>query len=103
MVLAGELSLEAHLAAYDERFANRMDFAYRLHGLTREEIGKYLDGWTIEDGVMDVLISRARNSKNGCFRLFDRTMNNIIRIMMEKNQTVISEKIINEASAMMLL
>ena len=103
MVLAGELSLEAHLAAYDERFANRMDFAYRLHGLTREEIGKYLDGWTIEDGVMDVLISRARNSKNGCFRLFDRTMNNIIRIMMEKNQTLISEKIINEASAMMLL
>ena len=103
MVLAGELSLEAHLAAYDERFANRMDFAYRLHGLTKEEIGKYLDGWTIEDGAMDVLVSRARNSKNGCFRLFDRTMNNIIRIMREKGQTVVTEKVIGEASAMMML
>lgn len=103
MVLAGELSLEAHLAAYDERFANRMDFAYRLHGLTKEEIGRYLDGWTIEDAAMDVLIGRARNSKSGCFRLFDRTMNNIIRIMKEKNQAVITEKIITEASAMMML
>ena len=34
MVLAGELSLEAHLAArMMNGFANRMDFAYRLHGL----------------------------------------------------------------------
>ena len=103
MVLAGELSLEAHLAAYDERFANRMDFAYRLHGLTKEEIERYLDGWTIEDAAMDVLIGRARNNKSGCFRLFDRTMNNIIRIMTEKNLTVITEKVIGEASAMMLL
>lgn len=103
MVLAGELSLEAHLAAYDERFANRMDFAYRLHGLTKEEISRYLDGWTIEDEAMEVLMGRARNSKNGCFRLFDRTMNNIIRIMVEKGQTTITEKIIREASAMMLL
>ena len=103
MVLAGELSLEAHLAAYDERFANRMDFAYRLHGLTKEEIGHYLEGWTVEDAAMDVLVGRARNSKNGCFRLFDRTMNNIIRIMREKDQMVVTEKIISEASAMMML
>lgn len=103
IVLAGELSLEAHLVAYNERFAKRMDFAYRLHGLTKEEIGRYLDGWAIEDAAMDVLIGRARNSKSGCFRLFDRTMNNIIRIMTEKNLTVITEKIIGEASAMMLL
>ena len=103
MVLAGELSLEAHLAAYDERFANRMDFAYRLHGLTKEEIGRYLNGWTIDDEAMGVLVGRARSSKNGCFRLFDRTMNNVIRIMREKNQTVVTEKIIGEASAMMML
>ena len=103
MVLAGELSLEAHLAAYDERFANRMDFAYRLHGLTKEEIRQYLYGWTIEEAAMEVLIDRAKNSKNGCFRLFDRTMNNIIRIMQEKNKTVVTEKIIGEASAMMML
>lgn len=103
MVLAGELSLEAHLATYDERFANRMDFAYRLHGLTKEEIKRYLDGWTIEEAAIEVLIDRAKNSKNGCFRLFDRTMNNIIRIMQERNKTVITEKVIGEASAMMML
>ena len=103
MVLSGELSLEAHMAAYDERFANRMDFAYRLQGLTKAEIERYLDGWAIEDEAAAVLIGRARNSKNGCFRLFDRTMNNVIRIMREKNQTVITEKIIGEASAMMML
>lgn len=103
MVLAGELSLEAHLAAYDERFANRMDFAYRLHGLRKEEVERYLDSWSVEEGAMEVLASRARNSKNGCFRLFDRTMNNVIRIMNEKGQYTITEKAINEASAMMLL
>ncbi len=43
MVLAGELSLESHLAAYDERFANRMDFAYRLHGLGKSR-GRALPG-----------------------------------------------------------
>ncbi|ENZ04829.1 hypothetical protein HMPREF1090_05854, partial [[Clostridium] clostridioforme 90A8] len=38
-----------------------------------------------------------------CFRLFDRTMNNVIRLMREREQTTITETIINEASAMMLL
>ena len=52
---------------------------------------------------MEVLTSRARNSKNGGFRLFDRTMNNVIRLMREREQTTITETIINEASAMMLL
>ena len=103
MVLAGELSLEAHLAAYDERFANRMDFAYRLHGLGKAEVERYLEDWSVEERAMEVLTSRARNSKNGCFRLFDRTMNNIIRLMREREQTTITETIINEASAMMLL
>ena len=103
MVLAGELSLEAHLAAYDERFANRMDFAYRLHGLGKAEVERYLEDWSVEERAMEVLTSRARNSKNGCFRLFDRTMNNVIRLMREREQTTITETIINEASAMMLL
>ena len=101
--LAGELSLEAHLAAYDERFANRMDFAYRLHGLGKAEVERYLEDWSVEERAMEVLTSRARNSKNGCFRLFDRTMNNVIRLMREREQTTITETIINEASAMMLL
>ena len=96
-------SLEAHLAAYDERFANRMDFAYRLHGLGKAEVDRYLEDWSMEERAMEVLTSRARNSKNGCFRLFDRTMNNVIRLMREREQTTITETIINEASAMMLL
>ena len=58
---------------------------------------------SVEERAMEVLTSRARNSKNGCFRLFDRTMNNIIRLMREREQTTITETIINEASAMMLL
>lgn len=103
LVLAGELSLESYLVAYDDRFAKRMDFAYRFHGLTEEEIRRYLNGWAIEDKAMDILIGRAMNSKNGCFRLFDRTLNNIIRIMKEKDQAVVTEKIIGEASAMMML
>lgn len=103
LVLAGQPSLEVFLKAYDDQFANRMDFGYRLHGLSKKEIEQYLEGWSIEDGAMDVLIGRAMNSKNGCFRLFDRTMNNIIRVMQDRKQTVISTKIIDEASAMMML
>lgn len=42
MVLAGELSLEAHLAAYDERFANRMDL--RTGSMAWENRGRALPG-----------------------------------------------------------
>lgn len=103
IVMAGEPILEAHLKAYDERFANRMDFYYKLHGLTKDEVKNYLDGCQIEEQVVNILVDRAKNSQNGCFRLFDRTMNNAMRVMKETGKTVIDTNILNEASAMMML
>lgn len=78
LVLAGEPILESLLKTYDARFANRMDFYYKLRGLSVEEVRDYLEGYDIEDGAMEEFISRARNTQTGCFRLLDRTLNNVM-------------------------
>lgn len=103
IVLAGEPILKSCMENYDERFANRMDFYYRLTGLSMKEIEEYLEGYEIDKEAMTELILRANNKQNGCFRLLDRTLNNILRILKASGKTKITMKVINEASDMMLL
>lgn len=103
IVIAGEPALESYLKGYDERFAKRMDFYYKLHGLTRDEIQQYLKGFDVDEEAVNVLAARGTNSQNGCFRLFDRTLNNVLRILQAKKMTRINMKVINEASSMMML
>ena len=43
------------------------------------------------------------NRRYGCFRLLDRTLNNVLRIMRDGGQTSITAEMIGQASAMMLL
>ncbi len=103
MVIAGEPKLEAQIKSYLTRFANRVDFYASLKGLTSGEVEKYLSGYNIEQDAMSELTSRACNHQTGCFRLLDRTLNNVIRIMNESGQDVITLKVIAQASNMMML
>ena len=52
---------------------------------------------------MGEMISRATNTQSGCFRLLDRTLNNVLRILKQKGETRITMKIVSEASNMMML
>ncbi len=103
MVIAGEPKLEAQIKSYLTRFANRVDFYASLKGLTPQEVEEYLEGYNIEQDAMNELISRACNQQTGCFRLLDRTLNNIIRILNESGQDTITLKVIAQASNMMML
>lgn len=103
IVIAGEPQLESAIKAYDNRFANRMDFYYKLKGLTKTEVTEYFEGYEIDEKALNELMVRACNNQNGCFRLLDRTLNNIIRIMRDMQDTKITMKIINQASEMMML
>lgn len=103
LVLAGEPALEGLLKAYDQRFANRMEFGYKLRGLTEQEVEDYFEGYEIEDAAMAELVVRACNRNNGCFRMLDRTLNNILRILREKKDNKVTMKVVTEASRMMLL
>jgi hypothetical protein len=103
LVLAGEPMLEPLLKAYDARFANRMDFYYKLRGLSEQEVRDYLEGYDIEEAAMAEFLTRAQNSQTGCFRLLDRTLNNVIRILRDSGQTKVTTKVISQASSMMML
>lgn len=103
IVIAGEPRLEAEIKGSLARFANRMDFYYKLKGLSQQEVKDYLEGYDVDDAAMMEFISRATNTQTGCFRLLDRTLNNVIRILKESGQTQVTMKIVNQASNMMML
>ena len=103
MVIAGEPKLEAQIKSYLARFANRIDFFVSLHGLARTEVEGFLQGYDIEEDALNELKVRACNPQTGCFRLLDRTLNNVFRILRDNGETVITLKIIEQASSMMML
>lgn len=103
LVLAGEPVLESLMKAYDQRFTNRMDFYYRLKGLSEQEVRDYLEGYEVDDAAMAEFIARARNKQTGCFRLLDRTLNNVLRLLKDEGKTKVTMKVVNQASNMMLL
>lgn len=103
IVIAGEPRLEAEIKGNLARFANRMDFYYKLKGLTEQEVRDYLEGYDIEETAMLEFISRAQNAQTGCFRLLDRTLSNVLRILKDSGQTKVTMKIVSQASNMMML
>lgn len=103
IVLAGEPALESCIKSFDERLANRMTFYYRLKGLTSDEITSLFADYEIEENALNEFAIRARNKGNGCFRLLDRTLNNVLRILKDKGENKITMNVISEASNMMML
>ena len=41
--------------------------------------------------------------QTGCFRLLDRTLSNVNRILSERGESIVTVKIIEEASSLMML
>lgn len=103
IVIAGEPRLEADIKANLKRFAKRMDFYYKMRGLSEQEVRDYLEGYEVEEAAMAEMVSRANNRQSGCFRLLDRTLNNVLRILKQKGGTRITMKVVGEASSMMML
>lgn len=103
VVLAGEPALESNLRAYNNRFANRMDLIYKMCGLTRKEVKQYFKDFDVEPAAFEEFFKRASNASTGCFRLLDRTLNNVIRILRTSDKKVITYDVISEASSMMVL
>lgn len=103
VLIAGEPRLESELRNNLARFANRVDFYCRLEGLTKKEVEGYLDGYEIEDAALAELTSRATNPQTGCFRLLDRTLSNVLRILNQRGETKVTMKVVREASQMMML
>ena len=102
IVIAGEPRLETEIKTNLVRFANRMDFYYKLKGLSAQEVKDYLEGYDIDEPAMAEFISRAQNTQTGCFRLLDRTLNNVLRILKDSGKTKVTMKVISQASSMMM-
>lgn len=101
LVISGEPRLETLVKGYLNRFANRIDFYTSLKGLSKNEVKEYLSYYNITDEAVSELTTRAAGSNVGCFRLLDRTLKNIFRII-GKDEEITSE-IISKASNMMML
>ncbi len=103
LVIAGEPKLEAQIKTYLARMANRVDFYVSLKGLEPGEVERYLSDFEISPDAMVELKARACNMQTGCFRLLDRTLSNVKRILDERNESRITVKTIQEASSLMML
>ena len=103
LVIAGEPKLEMQIKTYLGRMANRVDFYARLRGLTPGEVEGYLADFQMNGDALAELQHRACNMQTGCFRLLSRTLANVKRILAERGETVVTVKIIEQASAMMML
>lgn len=103
LVIAGEPKLEATIKTYLARMANRVDFYASLRGLTPGEVETYLSGYAVQPEAMVEIKARACNMQTGCFRLLDRTLSNVFRILEESGRDTITLKVIEQASSMMML
>ena len=63
----------------------------------------YLAGFEVAPDAMVELKARACNMQTGCFRLLDRTLSNVSRILEERGERVVTVKIIEQASSLMML
>lgn len=103
LVIAGEPKLEAAIKTYLARMANRVDFYASLRGLSEQEVAEYLHDYDIAPDALEELQARARNRQTGCFRLLDRTLSNVRRILAANGGGTITLKVIQQASGMMML
>lgn len=102
MILAGEPALERMIRRYIPRMANRIDFAYELKGLLEDEVLEYVtSSFEWSDEAVEEICRRATNERTGCFRLLNRTYENVIRLANEYEEIGIDT--VRKASAMMLL
>lgn len=101
LVLAGEPALKRMVGTYIPRVANRIAFRYELEGLSADEARSYISERRFEDGASGEMVRRATNERYGCFRLLNRTLENVKRVI--PGDEVITLDAVRKASAMMML
>ncbi len=101
LVLAGEPALEKMVRTYIPRMANRIDFHFELSGLLNDEVREYTAELELDEEAQGEILRRATNSKNGCFRLLNRTWENVKRIATYEE--VVGIDTVQQASAMMMI
>lgn len=71
--------------------------------LRKKEAEEYLSQFPMEEDVRDALISRACETRRGCFRRLDQTLDNAVRLVEGQGIVKITAQILEEASDMMLI
>lgn len=102
LVIAGEPKLRVQIDTHLEQYANRTIFETKLRGLSELEVEEYLSDYEIEPDALAELKARATNERTGCFRLLERTMRNVWRILEGNKADVITSKVLKQASSMMM-
>lgn len=85
IVIAGEPRLETELKGNLARFANRMDFYYKLKGLSKNEVVDYLEGYEVDEAAIKALNKSKEllaNYSNNVWSV-DETLFNKIKIKPE--------------------
>lgn len=103
IVIAGEPALEVLVKDHLKQFANRTLLGADLQGLTGAEVEDYLSDYDITPDALAELKVRALNSRTGCFRLLNRTMRNVRRILDQRKDQTITREIIQQASSLMMV
>lgn len=103
VVIAGEPKLEPMIKTYLDRMANRIGLYAKLNGLTPSEVEEYLSDIAVDQDALVELKDRACNIRTGCFRLLDRTLTNVERILQMRGEEAVTQKVLEQASAMMML
>ena len=67
------------------------------------EVEDYLSDFELTPDALTELKGRACNMQTGCFRLLDRTLSNVKRLLAEREAQTVTVKIIAQASSMMML
>ena len=81
--------IDSEIAVMQDRLEAVRDEAARLEALLKT--------------ALEELQARARNRQTGCFRLLDRTLSNVRRILAANGGGTITLKVIQQASGMMML
>lgn len=101
MVIAGEPALEGLIKGHLPRFANRVDFFVALKGLNQAEVNDYLNPFEVEDDARAELIWLGTDPRDGCFRLLNRTMKNVLKLAVPGKPITLT--LLREARKMTLM
>ena len=103
MVFAGEPEMTVQIQTYFDRMENRIVFQAELKGLLPSEVEEYLSDFDITPEAMTEFKERACGMRRSCFRLLDHTLSNVQRILEGSADQTITARVLEQASAMMML
>ena len=82
---------------------NRIVFQAELKGLLPSEVEEYLSDFDITPEAMTEFKERTCGMRRSCFRLLDHTLSNVQRILEGSADQTITARVLEQASAMMML